>query len=57
MVRLKKLRDVNWRCRFGLHSWTYVIAGTEVETHTGRTVYFKKADYRICTVCEKVRDL
>lgn len=44
----------DWKCRLGFHDWAYVVS--EFKVAVGRA-QIKRADYRICTKCELVKDL
>lgn len=44
----------DWKCRLGFHDWVYVVENVKVAV--GKK-HLKRADYRICTKCELVRDL
>lgn len=44
----------SWRCRLGFHDWVYVVE--KVKVAVGKA-HFNRADYRICTQCEMVKDL
>lgn len=45
---------ISWGCRFGFHDWIYIVS--DVKVSVGRK-YVKRADYKICTLCELVKDL
>jgi len=44
----------SWKCRLGFHDWVYVVS--DVKVVVGKK-YLRRADYRICTQCQLVKDL
>lgn len=44
----------SWRCRFGLHDWVYIVSQNKVAVGSK---YYRRADYKICSICELVKDV